>query len=736
MIQSENGNSEASKQSADKGLYLVLFSLHGLIRGTNWELGRDADTGGQVRYVVELAKALGDHPDVARVDLITRQVIDSRVDASYAQLEEPLSDKVSIRRIPFGPRRYLYKEKLWPYLDLFVDHMVTYFRRVGRLPDVIHGHYADAGQAGAQLARLLAVPFVFTGHSLGRVKRERLSHESRTPEDLENKYEFSTRIEAEEYALETASLVVASTFQEVEDQYQHYDHYVPERMEVIPPGVDLSAFHRKSDEDEKFEGLRAGIRRFLEKPDKPIILTMARPDERKNLETLVKVFGKSEELRQRANLLLVLGTRSDLRTMPPAQRRVMSNILTLIDVYDLYGKVAYPKNHAPHEVPGIYRIAAETRGVFINPAYTEPFGLTLLEAAASGLPVVATNDGGPRDILANCKNGLLVDPFDEDAIERVLLTALDDDNRYNEWVENGDKGVRAHYSWRRHTDRYMREIHELLRETRPHQVKFPAKNRRLPHFDRMIVADIDNTLTGDMEALTDLVAMLAEHEDTVGLAIATGRSFEDAQQLLETLPLPRPDVLISSAGTEIHYGENREPDRSWRKHIRYQWKPAEVRRVLAELPGLQLQSEEHQSPTKVSYQLDTDIAPPLTEIRQHLRSAGLRTKVILSLGMFLDVIPARAGSGVCIRHLSLKLGFPPERLLVAGDSGNDEDMLRGSTLGVVVGNASDELKKLRGRPRIYFAEGHHARGVIEGIGYYDFFGSIQIPNDSPVIADA
>ena len=52
--------------------------------------------------------------------------------------------------------------------------------------------------------------------------------------------------------------------------------------------------------------------------------------------------------------------------------------------------------------------------MFVNPALTEPFGLTLIEAAASGLPVVATNDGGPQDILRLCGNGVLVDPLDAD----------------------------------------------------------------------------------------------------------------------------------------------------------------------------------------------------------------------------------------------------------------------------------------------------------------------------------
>ncbi|MCJ7603563.1 MAG: hypothetical protein MUO63_18945, partial [Desulfobulbaceae bacterium] len=56
------------------GLYIQLFSIHGLIRGESPELGYDADTGGQVKYVLELARALAVHPDVDQVDLFTRLI--------------------------------------------------------------------------------------------------------------------------------------------------------------------------------------------------------------------------------------------------------------------------------------------------------------------------------------------------------------------------------------------------------------------------------------------------------------------------------------------------------------------------------------------------------------------------------------------------------------------------------------------------------------------------------------
>jgi sucrose-phosphate synthase len=409
--------------SEAKGLKIALISLHGLIRVEDPELGRDADTGGQIRYVLELAGELGRHKDVQSVELITRQVIDPRVDPQYGQLEEAIGPNAKLVRIPFGPKRYLKKEKLWPYIEFFIDQMLVHFRKHG-LPDVIHGHYADAGFAGSQLSRLLHIPFVFTGHSLGRVKRQRMLLGADDSPTLERKYRFQTRIEAEEMALETAAMVVTSTNQEVRQQYEIYDHYQPDRMEVIPPGVDLKAFHPAPLEWPS-PPIATEIGWFLKSPEKPIILAMCRPDERKNLETLVRVFGESEVLQEKANLVLLMGSREDLREMPRAQQAVLNNVLYLIDRFDLYGLVAYPKSHMPNDVADLYRLAVKQRGVFVNPALTEPFGLTLLEAAASGLPIVATNDGGPMDIIANCQNGLLIDPLDNAAIEKGVVASAE-----------------------------------------------------------------------------------------------------------------------------------------------------------------------------------------------------------------------------------------------------------------------------------------------------------------------
>ena len=707
-------------------LKITLISLHGLIRGEP-ELGYDADTGGQIKYALELARELAMQPMVREVELLTRQVSDPRVDSDYSQVEESIAENAKIVRIPFGPKRYLRKEALWPYIEMFVDQTLVHFRRTG-LPDILHGHYADAGVAGAKLARLLHIPYIFTGHSLGRVKRQRLIADGRDPESLEKRYRLRTRIEAEEISLETASMVVTSTQQEVEQQYQLYDHYTPQRMEVIPPGTDLSAF-APPQSDWKRPSYADEVDRFLREPNKPMILAMARPDERKNLPKLVEVYGNSSELQRLANLTLIMGTREDIAELPRGQADVLRTVLELIDKYDLYGKVAYPKQHKPKDVCELYRYATTLGGVFINAALTEPFGLTLLEAGATGLPIVATNDGGPRDIIGNCQNGLLVDPLSSEEIEHALMRMLTEPDQWSTWSKNGIDGTRRHYSWSNHADRYLRDLDDILSHTPAPTLATEGKARRLPEFDRLIVTDLDNTLTGDDEALSKFCDLLRENEH-IGFGIATGRHLDSALELIEQLNLPRPDVLDTDSGTQLHYGERLEADVSWRNQIDFAWQPDRVIEALETMPGLEQQVQSKQSEFKISYLLVGDKKPTIGQIRKQLRNAGVRVKVVLSLGAYLDVLPVRGGSDLSMRHLIWKWGFSPEKVLVAGDSGNDAGMLLGRTLGVVVANHGKELNRLKKRPRIYFSDQSHAAGIIDGIEYYNFLDHIRIPNDA------
>lgn len=103
------------------------------------------------------------------------------------------------------------------------------------------------------------------------------------------------------------------------------------------------------------------IMRFFTNPHKPTILALSRPDPKKNVTTLLQAFGECQPLRELANLTLILGNRDDIGEMSDSSSSVLTNVLKLIDKYDLYGQVAYPKHHKQSDVPDIYRLAAKTK---------------------------------------------------------------------------------------------------------------------------------------------------------------------------------------------------------------------------------------------------------------------------------------------------------------------------------------------------------------------------------------
>ncbi len=699
-----------------KGLFVSLLSVHGLIRGRDPELGRDADTGGQVLYVLDLARALSHHPGVDRVELMTRQILSTNVSHEYGEHLEQLTEKAWIVRIPFGPHRYLHKESLWPYLPQFVDNALLHYREIGRVPDVFHGHYPDAGEIASRLGRLLGTPVVYTGHSLGRIKRQRLLEKGLGEGAIERRYNIGRRIGAEESVLEHADLVIASTRQEAIEQYALYEASVEPKIAVIPPGVNLDRF-RPPRTDERF-AVAGMIDRFLADPEKPMILAVQRADERKNLSTLIRAFGERDELRERANLVLFIGARDDIRELPKRQRTVLNDMLLVIDRYDLYGSVAYPKTHTPEEVAEAYRLATQRGGVFVNPAVTEPFGLTLIEAAASGLPVVATNDGGPQEIVATCHNGLLVDPLDAGDIAAGLLEVLSGDERWQQHSRSGIAGADANFSWNGHVLRYLARVREAIEQ---HPVDSLSSPSRMVQASGLIVCDIDNTLTGDREALEEFVAWLLEHRDSVAFGVATGRVLPRTHEVLEEWSIPLPDILITAVGSEIYYGRSRPvEDLGWRQHIDHDWQPEAIRECLGEVPGLELQPARDQRDFKLSYFVDPGRWPGIGRLRRELKGAGLSATTVFSHQEFLDLLPIRASKGGAVRHLVRRWGFASDNVLAAGDSGNDAAMLKSVANAVVVGNFSPELKKLDRRDGIYFAEGEHAAGILEGIEHFGF----------------
>jgi len=709
-----------------KGLYIMLVSIHGLLRGKEMELGRDADTGGQIKYVIELAKELSDQPQVQRVDVITRLIVDEQLDNDYAQPIEKLTENAHIIRLPCGPQGYIRKEKLWPYLDGFADNVMQYIVDVGIQPDIIHSHYADAGYIGTHVSACTGIPLIHTGHSLGREKLRRLLDIGQTSEEIENEYKMSLRIEAEERVLESADIIIASTRQEAEQQYGIYDNFRENKLTVIAPGVDLTHFHPPL-EDYHAPDIKADIERFLHDPDKPIVLALSRPDQRKNIHTLVKAFANNKQLCEKANLLILAGNRDDINDFDEGPRQVLTRLLMEIDRYDLYGSVSIPKHHNIDDVPAIYQYVVKSGGVFVNPALTEPFGITLLEAGATGLPIVATNDGGPKDILEHCRNGYQVDPLNSEEMGKLLLEVITNKTQWKQFSRNGEIKVRERYTWKNHTKQYLIKVQQLIQRRQSADIRFiNSKLIRNSSIDRLIICDIDNTLIGDRDGLNAILSQI-ESNSNVGFGVATGRGIESTLKILKQWKIPIPDFLITAVGSEIHYGENLGEDLEWIKQTNFHWHAEKITHLLEIYPGIELQKPSEQRKHKVSFNIVKHTNFKLADLESYLRQNDLQVNVIYSHGAYLDILPLRSSKGLALRYLASKLQISSDRILVAGDSGNDAEMLKGNALGVVVGNYSQELSDLKGQPSIYFAKKYNAWGVIEGIQYYNFL------NDSKVV---
>ncbi len=719
----------------DDGLYIQMFSIHGLVRSENLELGRDADTGGQVKYVIELANHLSRRDDVRQVDLFTRQIKDKKVSEDYGQPIEKVNDRFRIVRIRCGGLKYIRKELLWPYMDEYVDKTVKFIKGENCVPDIVHGHYADAGYVAMELAKIFGIPLVFTGHSMGRSKYQKLLNDGMTEEDVIKKYKIDHRIAVEEEVIKSADIIVTSTNQEISEQYELYDNSKIPEYRVIPPGIDITRFypyyHDRLPEYEKKEielysqaSVLRELDRFLMYPDKPLILALSRPDKRKNISGLVQAYGEDQELQTMANLAIFAGIRKDIDKMEENESDVLTRMLLLMDKYDLYGKMAIPKKHdIEYEVPELYRIAAEKRGVFVNPALTEPFGLTLLEASVTGLPIVATNDGGPRDIISNCKSGILVDSTNPKEITDALKSIITDYDLWTRYSKNGIMNVRKFYTWESHAAAYMNAVSQIKSKTSVAEEKERAATpigKRLASLDRFLITDIDNTLIGKSnDQLPELIKILKDHQQVLGFAVATGRTVSSAKKILEGHNVPTPDIIISSVGTEIYYGSDFYYDRGWETHIASQWDRKKIVDLLSGFDFLEYQEEDSQRPYKVSFNMRPG-KDRLAKVHDVLLKNKCRYTLIYSHEEYLDIIPYRASKGKAIRYLSYKWEIPLNNLLVCGDSGNDEEMLRGEPRGVVVGNYSPELGTLKGAKNTYFADNPCAGGILEALKKYQF----------------
>lgn len=718
-------------------LRISLINIHGLLKGSGLEIGRDADNGGQTKYVYELAEFLSQHENVEHVHVFTRLIDDPNLSPEYAVPIEIINDKLDIRRIPFLGKKYKAKEQLWDGLDTFVNGIVQHIKLHDIFPNWIHSHYGDAGYVASELSTILNIPFAHTGHSLGFHKKNKLLESGLNEEEIEKKYKFKQRIAAEEKTLELSEFIVTSTEQEIET-YKPYKNFELGKYHAISPGIDTSKFvpyyHREQDSDKQMEEeqrkywVAETISKFLINPHKPFILALSRPDRHKNLHTLIEVYGKDKELQSIANLVIFAGIRKDISKMPESEKDVLTDLLLLMDKYDLYGKMAIPKKHdVENEVSIIYRYAAEKRGVFVNLALHENFGLTVIESASSGLPVVVTKNGGPSEIIPTCQNGELVNPLDENEIKKALRNILTNENQWKYYSNNGAINIQKHYSWLSHVNQYVDLVNENLSVSSGSGIKkqhYPNINieRLKRKVEHLFVSDIDGTLIEpklNNPGLKELKEHLINRTDKMAFALASGRNLALVKQVIEEEQFPLPDFIICSVGTEIYYtnGKDYILDKGWAKFLAGRWKRDDIVNRLKEVPWLRLQEEEAQNPYKISYYYDHE-KYDYEQLITVLGTGWYKVNIIPSHGEFLDFIPKRASKGNAIKFLCRKWSIPLSNVIAAGDSGNDIDMFRGSIKGIIVGNRSVELANYETTKSIYVAKDAASSGILEGLKHY------------------
>ncbi|MFP4424607.1 MAG: glycosyltransferase [Candidatus Woesearchaeota archaeon] len=402
-------------------------------------------------YVLELAKALCSLEGVDKVEIITCRIIDPEY-PGYDEKIEKLTDNVSIVRIECGPRKYLKKVDLWPYLDELIENTKKHIKRV---PDIFQSNYEDSGLVCARLAKHYNRSKVHTGHSLGIPKMQRQGI-NKSNKARYKAYHFDKRIKAEQEAIDNATAIFASTREEIRQQYSGYDT-VEEKFRCIPPGIDLKKFHPPKKETPVF-GLFDNIRKQqLRYPDRRIISVLSRMDRRNNITGLLEAFAS---IKDKANLLIFANTLSYGGESQP----VIDEFNRIMRKRSLYGHVALPGISLDYatQVPEYYRYLASKGGIFVNPALIEPFGLTVVEAAACGVPVVATNNGGPTKIITDKKDGLLINPKDKEDMASKMKRLCRDRRLWKRIADNGIKNAKKNFSWKKAAHRYFKVFKEVI----------------------------------------------------------------------------------------------------------------------------------------------------------------------------------------------------------------------------------------------------------------------------------
>jgi mannosylfructose-phosphate synthase len=367
---------------------IAMVSTHGYV-AANPPLGA-ADTGGQVVYVLELSKKLALLG--YQVDIWTRRFED--------QPEiEPVSERVRIIRMPCGGREFLPKEYLCDHLAEWNEHALRFIHCHNLEYAFINSHYWDAGLAAQHLCNTLGVPHVHTPHSLGIWKKRQMETDfAKDAGDFETRYNFGRRIEEERKLYIDCDVVVATTPPQFDLIVKDYE--VPAaKVRMVPPGYDDHRFYPVG------EASRTAIRRRLRYKGK-VILAVGRLARNKGYDLLIDAFPLVAARDGEAVLHLAVGGTA----ANPNEKQILAELKARAAKSGYGDRIRFGSFIEDKHLADHYRAA----DMFVLCSRYEPFGMTAIEAMASGTPTVVTVHGGLFRALSFGRHALFADPFDRE----------------------------------------------------------------------------------------------------------------------------------------------------------------------------------------------------------------------------------------------------------------------------------------------------------------------------------
>jgi sucrose synthase len=484
---------------------IAILSPHGWF-GQSGVLGRP-DTGGQVVYILDQVRAL-EHEMRERlasqgleiepqIVVVTRLIPEAEGTDCDKRLE-PIAGTRSARilRVPFRDDdgvvhpRWISRFEIWPWLERFaLDAERELLAELEGRPDLILGNYSDGNLVASLLAQRLGVTQCTIAHAL---EKSKYLYSDLYWKDNDAQYHFACQFTADLVAMNTADFIIASTYQEIAGtaetvgQYETHaaftlpglyrvvhgiDVFDP-KFNIVSPGADPEVYYPAGDRERRLVHLHEAIAELIDgtpaadrrgqlvEPGKPLLFTMARMDRIKNVTGLVDWYANSPTLREEANLLVVSGHVDPARSGDTEEREQIHAMHSLMDAHGLDGQVRWLGLQLDKDLAGeLYRVVADRRGLFVQPALFEAFGLTVIEAMATGLPTFATCYGGPLEIIEDNRSGFHIDPNDGAAaaarMAGFLAGCRTDPGTWDAIAAGALARVEARYTWARYAERLM-----------------------------------------------------------------------------------------------------------------------------------------------------------------------------------------------------------------------------------------------------------------------------------------